>query len=101
MSRIVKTSESLIVNAKRKAEVCVLFYPPYYATELERPETGHASFISMPSAIRRPAYFDGLLKVLQVLNIDYDMVDLSKSSADTLKRYKQVWAFCTDEMNAR
>ena len=40
MNKIVKTSESLIVEAKRKAEVCVLFYPPYYATELERPETG-------------------------------------------------------------
>ncbi|MCX6283879.1 MAG: hypothetical protein NTW31_06575 [Bacteroidetes bacterium] len=55
----------------------------------------------MPSAIRRPAYFDGLLKVLQVLNIDYDMIDLCKASADELGKYKQVWAFCTDEMNAR
>ena len=53
-----------------------------------------------PSAIRRPAYFDGLLKVLQVLNIDYDMADLSKASAGSLNRYKQVWAFSTDEMNA-
>jgi len=41
-----------------------------------------------------------LLKVLQVLNIDYDMIDLSKTSTDTLSNYKQVWAFCTDEMNA-
>jgi len=29
------------------------------------------------------------------------MVDLSKASANTLKQYKQVWAFCTDEMNAK
>ena len=100
MSKLVKTSESLIVNAKRKAEVCVLFYPPYYATELERPVTGACGLQFTPSAIRRPAYFDGLLKVLQVLNIDYDMVDLSKASADTLSKYKQVWAFSTDEMNA-
>ena len=28
------------------------------------------------------------------------MADLSKSSADSLNRYKQVWAFCTDEMNS-
>jgi hypothetical protein len=42
-----------------------------------------------------------LLKVLQVLNIDYDMIDLSKAFADTLINYKQVWAFSTDEMNAR
>jgi beta-galactosidase len=101
MSKIVKTSESLIVNARRKAEVCVLFYPPYYATELERPVERECELQFTPSAIRRPAYFDGLLKILQVLNIDYDMIDLSKVSAETLSIYKQVWAFSTDEMNAR
>jgi len=100
MSGLVKTSESIIVNAKRKAEICVLFYPPYYATELERPVDGALELQFMPSAIRRPAYFDGLLKVLQILNIDYDMIDLCQASPDTLRKYKQVWAFCTDEMNA-
>lgn len=100
MSRIIKTSEELIVNAKRHAEVCVLFYPPYYATELERPFDKGFGLQFTPSAIRRPAYFDGLLKALQVLNVEYDMADLSKAAADTLLKYKQVWAFCTDEMNA-
>jgi beta-galactosidase len=101
MSSLVKTSEILIVNAKRKAEICVLFYPPYYATELERPVDGACELQFTASAIRRPAYFDGLLKALQALNIDYDMVNLCKASADTLSKYKQVWAFTTDEMNAR
>ena len=101
MSKIVRTSENLIVEAKRKAEVCVVFYPPYYATELERPETGASGLQYNPSAIRRPAYFDGLLKALQVLNIDYDLVDLCQAIAETLGKYKQVWAFSTDEMNAK
>ena len=100
MSKLVKTSEHLIVEAKRRAEICVLFYPPYYATELERPETGASGLQFNPSAIRRPAYFDGLLKVLQVLNIDYDMADLCQMTTKTLGKYKQVWAFSTDEMNA-
>lgn len=100
MSKIVKTSESLIVASERKAEVCVVFYPPYYATELERPEIGASGLVYNPAAIRRPAYFDGLLKVLQVLNIDYDMVDLCQATAEALGKYKQVWAFSTDEMNA-
>jgi beta-galactosidase len=99
MNQVLKTSESIIVEAKRKAEICVLFYPPYYATELERPVDGRCDLNFTPSAIRRPAYFDGLLKVLQVLNIDYDMADLSKVKAGMLSQYKQVWAFCTDEMN--
>jgi beta-galactosidase len=100
MSKIIKTSESLIVEAQRKAEVCVLFYPPYYMTELERPVDGACELQFTASAIRRPAYFDGLLKALLVLNVDYDMIDLSKASTDTLGNYRQVWAFCTDEMNA-
>jgi beta-galactosidase len=100
MSKIVGAAERLILEAKRKAEVCVLFYPPYYATELERPETGASGLQHLASTIRRPAYFDGLLKALQVLNIDYDMVDLCQATSDTLAQYKQVWAFSTDEMDA-
>jgi len=100
MSKIVKTLEHLVVEAKRKAEVCVLFYPPYYATELERPETGASQLLFNPSAVRRPAYFDGLLKAFQLLNIDYDMVDLCQATTEKLSHYKQVWSFTTDEMNA-
>ncbi len=101
MSKLIKTSENLIVNAKRKAGICILFYPPYYATELERPLDVRCELKFTPSAIRRPAYFDGLLKALLILNIDYDMLDLSQVSADELLHYKQVWCFSTDEMNAR
>ena len=100
MSKVLNTSGSLIVNAKRKSEVCVLFYPPYYATELERPVDELCELEFTPSAIRKPAYFDGLLKALQVLNIDYDLADLSKTSANALLKYKQLWLFSTDEMNA-
>lgn len=99
MSRMLKVSGDIIVEAQRKAEVCVLFYPPAYATELERP-SGASGLRFVPSAIRRPAYYDGLLRVLQVLNIDYDMADLNRVTAGSLSRYKQVWAFVTDEMDA-
>lgn len=100
MSGIINTSENIILHAQRKAEICVLFYPPYYATELERPETGASKLSFNYASIRRPAYYDGLLKALQVLNIDYDMADLCQSSAESLSKYKQVWLFSTDEMNS-
>ncbi len=100
MSKIVKTVGNIIVDAKRKSEIAVLFYPPYYATELERPVDQNCGLMFTPSAIRRPAYFDGLLKILQVLNIDYDMIDLTRATAGMMNKYKQVWAFTTDEMNA-
>lgn len=100
MSQFIETAEEIIVDAKRSAEICVLFYPPYYATELERPVDQRCELNFIPSAIRRQAYFDGLLKVLQVLNIDYDMLNLATSSPEQLHQYKQVWSFTTDEMNA-
>ncbi|HNY01484.1 MAG TPA: beta-galactosidase [Bacteroidales bacterium] len=99
MNRLIGTAEEIITEARRRAEICVLFYPPYYATELERPETGSWGLTFVPSSIRRPAYFDGLLKALQVLNIEYDMADLAQCDAESLKPYRQVWAFCTDEMD--
>lgn len=97
MNKIIQTSEDIIVEAKRKAEVAVLFYPPYYATELERP-VGASDIVFNFSAIRRGAYFDGLLKALQVLDVDYDMLDLNKP-ATNWDKYKQIWVFSTDEMN--
>lgn len=100
MSRMTSVAGDIIVNSVRRAEVCVLFYPHWYATELERPAGEAAELTCVPSAIRRPAYFDGLLKALQVLNIDYDMADLSRASPESLARYRQVWAFATDEMDA-
>ncbi len=100
MSKLLKTSQEIILDAERKADICVLFYPPYYATELERPETGASELKFSYAAIRRSAYFDGLLKVLQVLNIDYDMANLAQLSTGDLSKYKQLWAFSTDEMDA-
>lgn len=99
-NRLVGALEPVITAARRRAEISVLFYPHYYATELERPESGGSGLTFVPSAIRRPAYFDGLLKALQVLNIDYDMVSLPTSDAAELNPYRQVWMFAADEMDA-
>lgn len=100
-NRLISTIEQLVLQSERRSEICVLFYPPYYATELERPETGASDLNFVPAAIRRSAWFDGLLKALQLLNVDYDMADLSRTSAQALSKYRQVYAFCTDEMDAR
>lgn len=101
MSHMTSVSGDLIVNSSRRAEICVLFYSHWYATELERPSGEAAGLTYVPSAIRRPAYFDGLLKALQVLNVDYDMADLGSATPEYLARYRQVWVFATDEMDAQ
>ncbi len=100
MSSMVAVSGDIIVNACRRADVCVLFYSHWYATEIERPAGEASGLTYVPSAVRRPAYFDGLLKALQVLNVDYDMADLNSASPESLAQYRQVWVFATDEMDA-
>ncbi|MDQ7825180.1 MAG: beta-galactosidase [Candidatus Eremiobacteraeota bacterium] len=100
MNRMIKTLEPLIVEASRKAEIAVLFYSPYYASELGRPVPAASGLMFNAWSIRRPAFFDGLLRILQVLNIEYDMLDLGQAAGAAMSRYRQVWAFCTDEMNA-
>lgn len=101
MSRMTALSGDIIVNSCRRAEVCVLFYAHWYATELERPAGEATGLTYVPSAIRKPAYFDGLLKALQVLNIDYDMADLGSTPPESLSQYRQVWVFATDEMDTQ
>jgi beta-galactosidase len=100
INRLVTANADVILEAERQSEVCVLFYTPYYSTELERPETGATGLHFRASDIRRGAWFDGLLKALQVMNVDYDMADLSRTNPTELSRYRQVWAFATDEMDA-
>lgn len=100
-NQLISSLEDTILKSERRAEICVLFYPPYYATELERPETGASVLNFVPAAIRRTAWFDGLLKALQILNVDYDLADLTRTEAAGLSNYKLVWAFATDEMEAR
>lgn len=99
INRLIKTSEPLIINSRPKTELCVLFYPPYYATELERPENGASELNFVPSAIRKPAWFDGLLRAFQAMNVEFEIKDLTRTNPAELGVYKQVWAFATDEMN--
>lgn len=100
MNKIIHSLENEIVNSERKAKIAVLFYSPYYATELERPTDENSEVVFNYSAIRRPAYFDGLLKILQILNVEYDMLDLNATNSQEMSNYQQIWAFSTDEMNA-
>ncbi|MBI9020905.1 MAG: beta-galactosidase [Verrucomicrobia bacterium] len=98
-SKLIKTLEPIVVKAERRADVCVLFSPAHYATELERPVGENAALQFDAVGLRKPAYFDGLLRALQVMNVDYDMLDLSKCTSDQLATYKQVWSFTDDRMD--
>ncbi|MBF0198225.1 MAG: beta-galactosidase [Planctomycetes bacterium] len=100
VNSLISCNEQIILSSKRKADICILFNPHHYSTETEREVRESTGIKCVASSIRRGAYFDGLLRALNILNVDYDMLDISTCSSAELSEYSQVWAFCTDEMAA-
>ena len=89
-----------IVSLQKKSKICVLFYQRYYATELAKNINKEKTNINFdPVKIRRAAYFDGLMKVLQLLNIDFHILDIEVCSKEELDQYEQVWMFSCDYMD--
>ena len=100
IGKFIKLFGKDIVKVEKKSEICVLFYQRYYATELVKKITKEKTDIDFdPVEIRKAAYFDGLLKVLQILNIDFHILDIEVCSNEELKKYKQVWMFSCDFMD--
>lgn len=89
---------SLLAKAKPDSKVALLFYKPYYYTELTQPCKAGLSYD--PKAIRDSVFFDGIAKVLKMLNCDYDILDIGLCKANDLSKYKQVWAVALEYMDA-
>lgn len=89
-----------IVKLEKRSQICVLFYQRYYATELVKEIPKDKIDIHFnPVEIRKSAYFDGLLKVLQILNIDFHILDIEVCKKEELDKYDQVWMFSCDIMD--
>lgn len=88
----------LLAKAKPDSKVALLFYKPYYYTELT--QFCKAGLSYDPKAIRDSVFFDGIAKVLRMLNCDYDILDIGLCKAKDLSKYKQVWAVALEYMDA-
>jgi beta-galactosidase len=97
---LVNTLEPIILESERRAKIAVAFYAPYYGTELEKiADLGKCDMKLQPSHMRKVSYFDGLLKIFNLLNIDYDTVDLQRTSLAEMQNYDQMWVFSVDFMD--
>lgn len=98
--------ENLLLS-KTKADICVGFYKPYFYTELTtsqllKEKKLHIEKLGLlldPRHIREEILFNGLLRGLQTLNFNYDIIDLENSSIETLHNYKQLWVVTTEFMD--
>ncbi len=101
LGKFISSFGNLLVNARVDSKVALLFYKPYYHTEL----TGHYDVEKMglkynPKYVRDNIFFEGIAKVLKMLNCDYDVLDLQLCRDKELSEYKQVWIVSLEYMDA-
>lgn len=109
MSRLINPHVNKWILSNDHAELGVVFYKPYYQTEFYYPifaKVQHliphlAGLDYDPKSIRDHFYFEGLLRVLQMQNIDFDMPDIEQMSLKELNKYKQLWVMSLDIMDAK
>ena len=99
--KITSNFGNLLAKAKPDSKVALLLYKPYYYTELTHSYDLKKMGLSYnPKGIRDNIFFEGIAKVLKMLNCDYDILDLELCKAKDLSKYKQVWAVALEYMDA-
>lgn len=90
----------LLSKAMVKPKVALLFYRPYYYTELIRSWNLKKAGLSFnPAAVMKKAFFDGIAANLRKLNCDYDILDLQLCKPSDLAGYKQAWIVSLEYMD--
>jgi beta-galactosidase len=104
---ITKHQDELLTSVP-KANVCAGMYKPYFNTELTtsqllKERRMHVETLGLyldPRYVREEVFFNGLLRGLQTININYDIRDLETVTLDELLRYTQLWVTTTEFMDA-
>ncbi len=92
---------TLACRAKAESKVALVFYKPYYATELVNSyDLSKAGLSYNPKTIRDQVFYEGMAKVLKMINCDYDIIDLEQAKPKDLAKYRQVWAVSLEYMDA-
>lgn len=99
--------ETDFVKSKTVSEIAVGFYKPYYFTELitsqllkeQRLDVEKLGLYLDPRFIREEIFFNGLLRALQTLNFNYDVIALDNINSLESNTYKQLWVVTTEFMD--
>lgn len=98
-----------LITSQTKADICVALYKPYFYTELTTSQllkekrlnvTDLGLFVD-PRFLREEILFNGLMRGLQTLNYNYDVVDLENGDIKKFFNYKQLWVLSTEFMDAQ
>ncbi|MFA5339090.1 MAG: beta-galactosidase [Candidatus Omnitrophota bacterium] len=92
---------ALASRAKADSKVALLFYKPYYYTELTHNYDLEKMGLSYnPKTIRDSIFYEGMAKILKMLNCDYDILDMELTKPKDLAKYKQAWIVSLEYMDA-
>lgn len=103
----IRKYEEDFVKSKTYSEIAVGFYKPYFFTELitsqllkeKRLDVEKLGLYLDPRFIREEIFFNGLLRALQTLNYNYDIIDLDNINSLESNSYKQLWVVTTEYMD--
>ena len=107
IDRFINKEKEELLLSETKAEICVGLYKPYFYTEMttsqmlreKRLDVAKLGLSLDPRFIREEIFFNGLLRGLQALNFNYDILDLQNVSVKNLLKYKQLWINSTEFMD--
>lgn len=107
VNSFIKKNEIELVQSATRSEICVGFYKPYFYTELISSQTLKEKRLDVsklelnydPRFIREKIYFNGLLRIFQTLNYNYEIYDLEKRNLNDLRKFKQLWVITTELMD--
>jgi beta-galactosidase len=107
-ARFINRTQKALLASEPRANICAGLYKPYFNTELTTSQLLkecrlHVDKLGLyldPRYIREEVFFNGLLRGLQTININYDIRDLETTPLDELLRYTQLWVTTTEFMDA-
>ncbi|MEN6384511.1 MAG: beta-galactosidase [Phycisphaerales bacterium] len=108
IGEFIKTHGQKLAECQSRAQQALLFYPPYYYREFTNllftgENLDDCSFGKCKLDTRMVTdelLFESLGKLLAMDNQEYDAVDITNSNTE-LNKYKQLWAACTERMDAK
>ncbi len=108
VNRFIRKEEKDLSVSHTNSEICVGFYKPYFCTELISSQLLKEKKLNVeqlglyidPRFMREEILFNGLLRGLQTLNYNYDVIDLERVDLKKMLDYKQLWIVSTEFMDA-
>lgn len=108
VNHFIRKEEKDLSLTRTNSEICVGFYKPYFYTELISSQLLKEKKLNVeqlglyidPRFLREEILFNGLLRGLQTLNYNYDVIDLERADLKKMLDYKQLWIVSTEFMDA-